>query len=92
MTSGAAFSVVCACRVCVVCRNLQAAEKMMVLWGWEWGRSRTESDPGIWDDPNLAAQPLLLGLEAQLESGTSTEGCGSFRVFYASPSSQCGPS
>lgn len=57
----------------------------MVLPG---GRSRSESDPGIWDDPNLAAQPLLLSLEAQGEPGTSMEGCGSFRVFYTSLSSQ----
>lgn len=36
----------------------------MVLPG---GRSRSESDPGIWDDPNLAAETLLLSLEAQGE-------------------------
>ena len=52
------------------------------------GGSRSESDPGIQDNPNLAAQPLLLGLEAQGDPGISTEGYGSFHVFYTTLSSQ----
>ena len=40
---------------------------------WFFRGSRSESDPGIQDHPNLAAQPLFYYLEAQGEPGSSMQ-------------------
>lgn len=55
--------------VWVACKKSRADEKVMVLKAGGRGVSRSESDLRIQDDPNLAAQPLLLGLEAQCDLG-----------------------